>query len=108
MGIEKIQELYPPHWFLDLLGVKVYEIDGFFIDLWTIPHFFSGIFLAFFIKDFRIVLLILALFEVVENLFLYPRGLTTYEPILNIGFDILMGFIGWAIFAWKKEASYPK
>lgn len=88
-----------------VLGHPIIDTKFFIFDLWMIIHLFVGFLLALIIKDrqlfgvqlqdWMIVLVILILYEIFEVLF---RGiLFEQERFVNIGWDIIIGMIGFFI-----------
>lgn len=71
------------------------SIVGNYIDYWSIVHFGAGVFLAFFLDDWRKVLALLILWEVFE--FILQGILFQKESLLNIMFDIMFGVMGYLL-----------
>jgi len=92
--IDFIRFFYFPQEVLDILTYDVIDLGYFKIDIWTLPHFMSGILLGLFIRRKDIIVVLLVLFEIFENLFLAPKGAALLEPVLNSIFDVIIGLVG--------------
>lgn len=68
------------------------SIIGDWLDYWSIVHVFAGGALFYLSDDWRVVLSLLIIWELIE--YVLWGILFKQESVLNIGVDILLGMVG--------------
>lgn len=89
----------------------IYQKNTLIVDIWLFVHFIVGLVMGIFTRNPLLVLIVVIIFEIFENGYLYKNSLSQYESITNTLTDILATLIGWFIVRiafFKGKISFKK
>lgn len=89
--------IIPENFISEFLNIVLINNSFIFLNLWSVVHFFSGVILSLLVRNIYIVFILLVLYEIFE--FLFYGILFRPETKIDILWDLIIGLIGFIIFA---------